>query len=64
MFINYFCPNSDKSQFIKEEPITSLLTSKILSVCILLIGLTADEVAALYEDSLAASAEKAGAEER
>ena len=21
MFINYFCPNSDKSQFIKEEPI-------------------------------------------
>jgi len=41
MFINYFCPNSDKSQFIKEEPITSLLTSKILSVCILLIGLTA-----------------------
>jgi predicted DNA-binding protein (UPF0251 family) len=41
MFINYFCPNSDKSQFIKEEPITSLLTSKILSVCILLIGLAA-----------------------
>ncbi len=33
-------------------------------ICIYSYDLTADEVAALYEDSLAASAEKAGAEER